>query len=201
MAGYTVEGRNPSLLQDTSLGEGSDLLVRHVEDLLTDLNRVLAEERRRMTELPGCLGQPELRALHRMTPHLGVVHEDEVAAMAQLWIIEEVLSRLHNASWDTRLLEGPHQLTGLPALRPLADQAVQRFLVGLAPEQGGEALLLRPVGSAHRLAQGIPFGIGLAGNRTPAILASTGISPMRGGRRMAIPHAVAFLPIEGVIEQ
>jgi hypothetical protein len=45
----------PSLFYDACLGEGGDLVVRHVEDLFADLYRMLAEDRRRMAKLPRCL--------------------------------------------------------------------------------------------------------------------------------------------------
>jgi hypothetical protein len=44
-------GHKPLLFQDTGLGKGSDLVLRHVKDLLTDFYRVLTEERSWMAEL------------------------------------------------------------------------------------------------------------------------------------------------------
>jgi hypothetical protein len=48
-------GHKPLLFQDTGLGKGSDLVLRHVKDLLADFYRVLTEERSWMAKLPRCL--------------------------------------------------------------------------------------------------------------------------------------------------
>src|SRR5438874_12929701 len=70
----------------------------------------------------------------------------------------------------------------------------------LAPEQGGEALILRPGRASHGLTQRLPVGIGHTRDGAPAVLTLTWICPMRSRRGMTIAGALWLTPVQSIVK-
>src|SRR5690606_20732709 len=117
--------------QDAVFRELIDFVFRHAQQVAADFARVLAQQRggggRRRFRIGIAVG----RAVVGAGAHLRVVQRDPVLALGELRVVvQHVAGVLHGATGNTRALQPLRQRTRLFLSGGLADEGIQRVVVG-----------------------------------------------------------------------
>src|SRR5438874_13595380 len=195
------------LLDDAFLGQPLDLARCASEQFGPHVHIVLAIARRAAVYRAADIGRG-LRHFHRYFvdrpgADLGAGHLGEPFEMTELRVvIDPVLGILANAGRDAGLLQFHHAVVAVFGAGPGLDCGIERILVLQTVLQRGKAAVVEPVAPFGNPRQRLPFRVGEAGDRDPAVLARAAISAVRRGgliRRtvaVAAEHAPIGRPVE-----